>query len=755
MFGDFKSKINDILKKIIKLYHNFLQFLPVRLFLVNLRRNRFLFLLWTFVFLIISGNLGSKYGIPSLFFSPEYRHSVNFLSYFLLGISFGIFFIAFHISGYISNAYLFPFLATVKNPFYKFSLNNFLIPVTFVITYYITSIKYQIFTQFYSTQEIILNSLGLFSGIVLLYFLSFSWFNAGNIDINILKKNVKKPKRKIAVTFEKIKNIDEEWKKTHSPDATSRFWTVKTYLKNPTKIKRAQFFEHYKPEDIHKVLSHNYKDALLYLLFLLIIIFTLGLFKETPFIAFPAAVSIMLLLSLTVIAFTIVYAVFKEWSAFVFIIFLFSVNFANKEGLLDYHNSAYGINYKYTLTNEDTIKYKDFKDIQKKDYKDVLQILNKRKQNLINSDEKTSIIFVNTAGGGLKASVWTYTVLSYLDSISKGQLFKHIQLISGASGGMLGAAYSRELYSEQIAGKIKKWYNNTIPANLSKDMLNPIAFSYVSSDLFFIFRKFKYNNMYYYKDRAYMFEKVLNEHTYSILDKPISEYKKPEALAEIPMIIFSPTEIENGRKVLISSTGISFMCNNFKTIRNKNEKVNIDFNTKYKNYGSDNLRFTTAIRMNASFPFVSPYVTMPGKDRLKLSDAGMNDNYGLSVSFQFLAQYTDWFIQNTESIIFININCEGKNTVTKDFSFFSDLTQPFRSAVNNYFNFQKMNSEALYRQTEKKLRKKIVFINFQIHSEKEHISVSWHLTNSEKKKIKNAIRSKENKFEIKKFLSVF
>ncbi len=142
--------------KIKEIYSNILQFLPVRLLLVNLRRNRFLFLLWVFTFFIISGNFGSKYGIPTLFFSPEYLHKVNFFSYFLLGISFGIFFIAFHISGYVTNAYLFPFPATVKNPFYKFSLNNFIIPVTFIIVYFIQSIDFQIHVQseiFFTNRE--------------------------------------------------------------------------------------------------------------------------------------------------------------------------------------------------------------------------------------------------------------------------------------------------------------------------------------------------------------------------------------------------------------------------------------------------------------------------------------------------------------------------------------------------------------------------------------------------------------------------
>ncbi|RLD52905.1 MAG: hypothetical protein DRI94_01660 [Bacteroidetes bacterium] len=703
--------------------------------------------------MIVSGNFGSEYGIPSLFFSPEYLHKVNFISYFFLGISFGIFFIAFHISGYISNAYLFPFLATVKNPFYKFSLNNFIIPFTFIITYFVKSIDFQIYIQYFSGFEIFLNCLGLLSGITLLYSLSFKWFKTRNIDLNILEEKLKKKKKKIPKTIEKIRDYDEEWKKTHTPDATSRFWSVKTYLKSPSKIKRTQIFKHYDPKKIQKVLVHNHIDALIYSGVLILIIFILGLYKEIPAFVLPAAVSIMLLISFIVIAFTTVYAFFKEWSAFIFILFLILLSQANQRGLLDYHQSAYGINYK--AEQKDSVSTEDYHKIQEKDYETVLQILEKRKKQLVNSKQKSSFVFVNTAGGGLKASVWTFSILAYLDVVTRNHFFEHVQLITGASGGMLGAAYTRELYLQKTNNKIKTWHNDTIINNLSKDMLNPIAFSYVSSDLFYIFQKFKYNNNFYYKDRAYMLEKSLNEHTRSILDKPISAYNKPELEAVIPMLIFSPAEIENGRKVLISSTGISFLCYPFKTIQNSNSKINIDFHNKYKNYGSENLRFTTAVRMNASFPFISPYVSMPGKDRLKLSDAGMNDNYGLSTSLQFLSAYSDWFIKNTDRIIFINISCDGKSDKSSDFNFLSDLTEPFQGALNNYFNFQRMNGEILYRQTQKQLRKKIVFINFRINSNKRHISVSWHLTNREKKIISKAMNNSQNQKEINKFLNAF
>src|SRR5205807_1671817 len=69
------------------------------------------------------------------FLNPEYLNHVSFLSYFIVGFACSGFMMAFHISSYIMNGFRFPFIATLYNPFLKYSVNNSIIPLTFVITY--------------------------------------------------------------------------------------------------------------------------------------------------------------------------------------------------------------------------------------------------------------------------------------------------------------------------------------------------------------------------------------------------------------------------------------------------------------------------------------------------------------------------------------------------------------------------------------------------------------------------------------------
>ena len=56
------------------------------------------------------------------------------------------------------------------------------------------------------------------------------------------------------------------------------------------------------------------------------------------------------------------------------------------------------------------------------------------------------MVFVCASGGGHRASMFTMAMLQYADSTCGGKLMKQTVLMTGASGGMLGVAYFRELY---------------------------------------------------------------------------------------------------------------------------------------------------------------------------------------------------------------------------------------------------------------------------------------------------------------------
>ena len=82
-------------------------------------------------------------------------------------------------------------------------------------------------------------------------------------------------------------------------------------------------------------------------------------------------------------------------------------------------------------------------------------------------------------------AVWTYYALGYADSVLNGQLLNHTGLVTGASGGMLGAAYLRENYLRFVEEKEQTVFSLDKANKLSQDILNPIFYTFSMSDWFF------------------------------------------------------------------------------------------------------------------------------------------------------------------------------------------------------------------------------------------------------------------------------
>ena len=98
------------------LFRKVFYFFPVQLIFVHLKNNPILMTVWFIIVGINTRLISEKYGVPFLFLSPEYLGDVGFLSYCIVGFSFGGYIMAFNISSYVTNGYRFPFIATLAKP---------------------------------------------------------------------------------------------------------------------------------------------------------------------------------------------------------------------------------------------------------------------------------------------------------------------------------------------------------------------------------------------------------------------------------------------------------------------------------------------------------------------------------------------------------------------------------------------------------------------------------------------------------------
>jgi hypothetical protein len=198
--------------------------------------------------------------------------------------------------------------------------------------------------------------------------------------------------------------------------------------------------------------------------------------------------------------------------------------------------------------------------------------------------------------------------------------------------------------------------------NIAKDLVNSIAFTIVSNDLFIPWAPFEMNGYTYYKDRGYVFEQQLNENTNGILDRRLEEYREPEASATIPMLYLTPSIVNDARRLIISPQGVSYMMK--APVGQRYPKAvevdAVDFRWMFQDQDAGNLRMLSAVRMNATYPYVLPNVHLPSRPGIEVMDAGFLDNYGIVSATRFIQVFREWILENTSGVMLLQISSSDK-----------------------------------------------------------------------------------------------
>ncbi|HHH50663.1 MAG TPA: patatin-like phospholipase family protein [Saprospiraceae bacterium] len=630
---------------------------PVQLFTLHLRNNLLLLGIWILLMLLMTGTLGQFFGIKFLFLAPEYMGVINFWSFFFTGLAFGGFVITWNLTSYLLDAHHFPFLASLSKPFTKFCLNNILVPLIFLLTYLYFTIHFQWFEELRPALIIFRNCFGFLLGAALIISFSGAYFYFTNKDIlSFLKRGKKLPP-----------NIAGEhgpgWRFTPIEEIKSGKvkWRVDTYLTLKFKPKLVRSVAHYDSSILLSVFRQNHGNALIVQLVSLFFLITLGYLVDRPAFRIPAGASLFILASILVSITGAITYWFQEWRITVLIVLLIAINFITRYDYFNHKNKAYGLDYSkdYVTYDYATLNKSCYKDVVEEDKKNTLKILERWHQKAqVKNKEKPRMIFICASGGGLKASVWAMQVAQQVDSVLNGKLMKNTVLMTGASGGLNGLAYFRELYLRKQMGEELDIYNRKYVDNISKDLLNSIAVTIVANDLFLPWAKFKLGGHTYRKDRGYVFEKQFHENTNYVFDKTLKDYRQPEITATIPMLFVTPSVVNDGRRMIISPQNVSYMTKAPVRLADQSqiEIDAVDFRHVFKEHGADDLNFITALRMNATYPYILPNVYLPSKPEVEVMDAGFRDNYGINSATRFIHVFKDWIKENTSGVTLVVIS---------------------------------------------------------------------------------------------------
>ena len=732
---------------------------PIQLMVLHLRANLGLTLLWLLLMSTVSGGFGRSLGFHYLFLDPEYLGKVSFWSFYLIGLSFATFFIAWNTTTYILNSYRFPFLASLNRPFAKYTFNNAILPLIFVVFYLRHLIYFQWYNEFAAEHSIIFYCLGFLSGFASMLVLMVIYFQFTNKDIVTFQN---RPKIKLADAIHSLvlKRREYERQMKLGEDPYKDAIRVDRFLTETLHWRLVRSVRHYNHKMLERVFRQNHFNALFIQSLSITALLLMGAMVEYRYFRIPAASSILLLFSIisTVLGALIYWL--QEWRILFLILVIGLSGEVMKWEMFAYPNRAYGLDYEkpkqaYTYEVLDSLSQDKY---YREDYQATYRILRNWRNKFYRrlAYRKPRLLVVCSSGGGARAALWSMQVMREIDRRLEGRLMEHTLLMTGASGGMLGAAYYRELYYRKQKGEKIDLYNFRYVENICKDLANALTFTFLVNDIFIPWVDRKIQGFKYKQDRGYVFEQQFIENLQGLLDVPLSYYQEPEAKGQIPLMFVTPIIINDGRFMVISPQRVSYMMRPpfiGEGDMRYAEIDGVDFQAMFAEHQAPNLRFTTALRMSATYPLIFPSVHMPTQPAIELMDAGFRDNHGIESATRFLSIFRDWISQNTSGVTILAIRASekiGPIPKSRTRNLFSAIFTPLNSMleVDLLQDYHHDNYISYLRSRLGQDKVDLLYFTYRPTQLEELASLSLHLTQREKNDILNAIYYEDNQKNI-------
>ena len=723
-------------------------FLPVQLLLLHFRKYQLLLAFWLILFFTITGNFAAHFGASSLFLAPEYLGRISFTSMFLQGCAMCVFVMTWNITTFIIHSKRMPYMGATRHAFLVYCFNNAIIPIFFLAFYSSVTVNFQWRDEHTPLSDVILLQLGFYLGILLILLISFAYFFRVSRDFfkMILSKLTNPARIRELIPYDSL-------------DYEIDIIPAESYISGKLKIEKSADLEPYHPRVMNTVLRRHHRNVIFATLFAYVLLLLMGMFMERPALRIPAGAGFLLLFSIIMGVVGAFKYFLKSWEAIGWVLFILLMGLMVKFKLFDLRSIAYGLDYHTNEKQQPLYNYGNLRKIftpqrfldDKKTEEGRLQIWKTKNTRIATNPP---LVVITVSGGGSRSAYWTFRTLQYIDSLANGRLFQSTVLITGASGGMIGASFWRSIQDARQMGLLKDPYALQYQKNIGKDLLNSIIFSLASVDLVSPFNKITIAGYSYTRDRGYAMEQEMIRNTGGLLDKNIGYFKTREALCQIPLLIINGTIINDGRKLMIANQPVGYLTQPEYSLYQQDPPIDaVDFATFFAAQNPYNLRLTSALRMNATFPFVLPVVKLPARPRMNIMDAGLRDNFGSEVAFRYLYVLREWLQKNTRETIFLEIRDTRENdvsTTSDEASLNTMVADPIFVIQNKWEAFQSYYHGYLKDYAPYYLNGKLKFITLQYvpKESKKVAALNFHLTQKEKEDLYQSIDNPENKAAI-------
>lgn len=323
--------------------------------------------------------------------------------------------------------------------------------------------------------------------------------------------------------------------------------------------------------------------------------------------------------------------------------------------------------------------------------KPIQEVLDKRVKAQPNNDEdvlsewikftgkpRPKLVVLAVSGGANRAAFWTAKVIEEIDKLPG--LREQLRLITGASGGMVGAAHYVAALQSGEAPKdrnTRDWLIKGNPLVIPTDSLSPLVRQAILGDAPFSLLPTNVNRAW---DRGLTLER-----TWPKLRVNFETLHQLEKQGKIPSLLFSPMLVEDGRQLLISNLNLPFMTNSMGELLHPNDRLysypSIEFFELFPE-ARKTFEVGTAVRLNASFPYASPALYLPTSPYRRVVDAGYYDNYGIATATSWIYHHR-WFLKkHTSGVVLIQVRAypqqdDRKELKEPEWSVFKGLSRAF------------------------------------------------------------------------------
>ena len=273
--------------------------------------------------------------------------------------------------------------------------------------------------------------------------------------------------------------------------------------------------------------------------------------------------------------------------------------------------------------------------------------------------DKPKLVLVAVSGGGIRAAVWIPLVFEAMSEL----ILKHIRLIAGASGGMVGAAAVVGCWKHLKSPPPKAATANNlglVSGITAEQALLPVIQTMLVRDLFWnMLLPMRWFSSERSRELEYQWGLAAKDGVIGTgADNPFAltfdRLKVAEEKGALPSLIFAPVAIEDTRRVLISNLDLTPL-----TMPEGDEGTPIAVTAlelfKMFPKARGELTLGTAARMNATFPIVSSNVSLPTTPPRRLIDAGISDNYGIETLTAWMFHHREVLQAETSGVAILEI----------------------------------------------------------------------------------------------------